>query len=89
MSEVAKKLQSSANLEKAIQQIQVVYPNNAKICQHYAQQFECLKQLGTPIGMNDLWIACHALAEEAMLVTHNVREFERVIGLNIESWVQE
>lgn len=35
---------------------------------------------------HDLWIACHALACGAILVTNNVREFERVVGLKIENW---
>lgn len=45
-----------------------------------------LKDEGTPIRANDLWIACHALAEGATLVTHNTREFERVSGLVVEDW---
>lgn len=66
--------------------IPVEYAIDAKICQHYAIQFTRLKEAGTPIGANDLWIACHALALEATLVTNNVREFERVQGLTIENW---
>ena len=46
-----------------------------------------LKDAGTLIGANDLWIACHALAEGATLVTHNTREFQRVEGLTVEDWV--
>jgi tRNA(fMet)-specific endonuclease VapC len=45
-----------------------------------------LKEMGTPIGANDLWIACHALAEGATLVTHNTREFARVSGLSVVDW---
>lgn len=45
-----------------------------------------LKQ-APPIGANDLWIACHALSRNATLVTHNVREFERIAGLQLEYWV--
>lgn len=48
---------------------------------------ELVKDNGTPIGANDLWIACHALAEDATLVTHNTREFSRVAGLRVEDWV--
>lgn len=66
--------------------IPVEYAMDAKICQHYAEQFTQLKEAGTPIGANDLWIACHALATDATLVTNNVREFERVQGLTIENW---
>ncbi len=40
----------------------------------------------TPIGCNDLWIACHALADESTLVTHNLDEFNRIDGLLLENW---
>lgn len=76
-----------AQLAKLTAIIQVVYPSNDAICEHYAVQFLQLKNKGTPIGANDLWIACHALAEEATIVTHNVKEFERVTGLDLEDWV--
>ena len=40
----------------------------------------------TPIGPNDLWIAAHALAEEHIVVTGNVRDLRRVAGLGVEDW---
>lgn len=82
------KLKVLATINQLIQKIKIVYPNNSKICQHYATQFQQLKQAGTPIGNHDLWIACHALAEQAVLVTHNVREFARIKGLVVEDWVE-
>lgn len=63
-----------------------MYPSGPSICRPYAEQFTRLKNAGTPIGANDLWVACHALAEEATLVTHNSREFCRVSGLQLEDW---
>ena len=74
-------------LEALTRQVAVLYPTGPAICQHYAEEFTRLKDAGTPIGANDLWIACHALAERATLVTHNVREFRRVAGLRLEDWV--
>jgi tRNA(fMet)-specific endonuclease VapC len=74
-------------LEALARQVEVLYPNGPAICQHYAEQATRLKDAGTPIGANDLWIACHALAEGATLVTHNTREFQRVQGLSLEDWV--
>jgi len=68
-------------------QIPVVYQSSASLCLHYAEQFNRLKLAGIPIGANDLWIASHALAEDAILVTNNTREFNRVIGLKCENWV--
>lgn len=74
-------------LEALARQVPVIYPAGPAICRHYAEQFLSLKEAGTPIGANDLWIACHALAEDATLVTHNTREFQRVSGLRLEDWV--
>ncbi|ECN8817602.1 type II toxin-antitoxin system VapC family toxin [Salmonella enterica subsp. enterica serovar Kentucky] len=47
-----------------------------------------LAAAGTPIGSNDAAIAGHAIASGAILVTNNVREFERVPGLKYEDWVK-
>jgi tRNA(fMet)-specific endonuclease VapC len=44
---------------------------------------------GTPIGSYDLQIAAIALANNLTLVTHNMREFERIEGLQIEDWEVE
>lgn len=45
-----------------------------------------LKEEGIPIGQNDLFIASQVLAENGILVTHNVDEFKRVPNLKIEDW---
>lgn len=54
---------------------------------HYGPLKAALRQAGTPIGELDTQIAAHALAEGLVLVTHNVRHFERVKGLGVEDWV--
>lgn len=79
-AQVLQRLDSLARL------VPVRYPDEPAICQHYARISWNLKEAGTPIGANDLWIACHALALDATLVTHNTREFERVSRLRIEDW---
>ena len=43
---------------------------------------------GQPIGPNDLFIAATAVANNAVLVTGNTREFVRVEGLDIENWAE-
>jgi tRNA(fMet)-specific endonuclease VapC len=68
--------------------VPVRYAVDRAICEHYATQFTRLRAAGTPIGANDLWIACHALADDCTLVTNNMREFERVVGLKLENWAQ-
>lgn len=82
-----RKAQVLLQLNQLIQLIPVQYNTNPSLCEHYAAQFTRLKDAGTPIGANDLWIACHALSRNATLVTHNVREFERIAGLKLEDWV--
>lgn len=42
---------------------------------------------GQPIGDLDSLIAGHALSLDLILVTNNLREFDRVPGLQAESWV--
>jgi tRNA(fMet)-specific endonuclease VapC len=54
---------------------------------HYARHFHALRQKGQTIGHMDLLIAAQALAEDATLVTNNLREFERIEGLKLENWV--
>ena len=55
---------------------------------HYGEIRNALERIGQPIGQNDLWIAAHARALAATLVTGNVREFGRVPGLAVEDWHQ-
>ena len=55
----------------------------AQICGQLRSQ---LAALGTPIGPYDIQIAAIALANNLTIVTHNVREFNRVNGLAIEDW---
>ena len=45
-----------------------------------------LMALGQPIGHYDTLIAGHARSLKAKLITHNLREFERVEGLALEDW---
>jgi tRNA(fMet)-specific endonuclease VapC len=74
-------------LDQLIRQVPVIYDTGRALCEHYADHFNRLKLAGTPIGANDLWIGCHALALDAILVTNNLREFERIEGLRLENWV--
>ena len=46
-----------------------------------------LESAGKPIGPNDLFIAAHAYALDATLVTANVGEFSRIRALTVENWL--
>lgn len=45
-----------------------------------------LTNLGTPIGPYDILIAAQGIARKLTVITHNVKEFERVPGLQVEDW---
>jgi tRNA(fMet)-specific endonuclease VapC len=45
-----------------------------------------LAKQGLRIGPYDTLIAAIALAHNCILVTHNISEFSRIIGLRIEDW---
>lgn len=48
-----------------------------------------LARSGTPIGPLDTLIAAHAVTIDAVLVSHNTREFTRVEGLRLEDWLKK
>lgn len=47
-----------------------------------------LEAAGKPIGPNDLFIAAHAYAFGAVIVTANIREFKRIRALRVENWLE-
>lgn len=59
----------------------------SKAAGHYGDIRADLERKGKPIGMNDLHIAAHARSEGFILVSNNLREFERVDGLRLENWI--
>jgi tRNA(fMet)-specific endonuclease VapC len=64
-----------------------VLPYTSKAAQHYGSIRAALESLGQTIGVNDLHIAAHARSEGLVLVTNNLREFERVPALQTENWI--
>ncbi|WP_336332910.1 type II toxin-antitoxin system tRNA(fMet)-specific endonuclease VapC [Pseudomonas putida] len=55
--------------------------------EHSGQLRAELAKAGTPIGPYDQLIAGHARALGLILVTNNLREFQRVPGLRVEDWL--
>lgn len=52
----------------------------------HAQLWAELTHHGKMIGLHDAWLAATCLAHGLRLATENVREFERVPGLDVEKW---
>lgn len=63
-----------------------IYSFDEKAARCYGKIRNTLEKKGTPIGNLDTLIAAHALSLDAILVTHNTREFKRVSGLALEDW---
>lgn len=61
-------------------------PFDSRCAIEYAKLRAYLEKRGQKIGPNDMLIAATALAYGAVLVTGNTREFERIPGLDLESW---
>ena len=81
--------QVKTQLEAIRQVIPVLLPESPLICSYHAEHAARLRAAGTPIGGHDLWIAAHALALGATLVTHNLTEFRRIRGLSLEDWANK
>jgi tRNA(fMet)-specific endonuclease VapC len=75
----------SAGIERFLRDIPI-RPWPVEASTHYTHIRAALERIGQPIGGMDLLIAAHALAENAALLTHNVSEFTRVPGLQVEPW---
>jgi tRNA(fMet)-specific endonuclease VapC len=62
------------------------FPQGAAL--DYGRIRATLKRQGTMIGVNDLFIAAHALHLGLTLATNSTREFSPVEGLKIENWAE-
>lgn len=64
-----------------------VMPFDEKAAAHFGQLRAELAKAGKSIGPYDLIIAGHARALGLVLITNNLKEFERVPGLRLDNWV--
>src|ERR1035437_2463154 len=59
-----------------------VWPTTASVARHYGRVFAELKRAGTPVPVNDVWIAAACLDCVGRLVTFD-QDFKRIPGLEI------
>jgi len=64
-----------------------VLPFEDQAAEHFGELRARLYDIGKPIGPYDMMIAGHARSMGLILVTNNLKEFERVQGLRLENWV--
>ena len=75
-------------VDQFVQRIDEILPFDRKAVEAATKVKDHLSKLGQNIGPNDTLIAGHALSVKATLITHNLREFDRVPGLITEDWVK-
>jgi tRNA(fMet)-specific endonuclease VapC len=54
----------------------------------YGRLRTALEAQGTPIGSLDMLIAAQVVAHSLILVTNNIKEFQRIPNLQLEDWTQ-
>lgn len=64
-----------------------ILPWTSEAAKSYARIRSDVERSGEPMGNLDMMISAHALAAEAVLVTHD-RVFRRVKGLKLEDWTR-
>ena len=64
-----------------------VLPFDAAAARLYGPIRAQLEKRGRLIGPYDLMIAAHAQSLDAVLVTDNTKEFDRIAGLKTENWL--
>lgn len=63
-----------------------VVPFDLEDARHAGEIRAALGAAGMPIGPYDVLIAGQALSRGLVLVSRNLREFQRVAGLSVENW---
>lgn len=75
-----------ADIEQMAARLEIA-PFETLAAAHFGQLRAELYRIGKPIGPYDMMIAGHARSMGFILVTNNLKKFERVPGLRVENWV--
>jgi len=82
-----KRKENIEKVEKFLEPFEVI-PFIDLITYTYAEIRNDIEKKGEVIGPNDMLIASIVKFHEGILVTNNVKEFERIKGLKIENWAK-
>lgn len=85
---IAKSTQPEKRRQQLAEMLAVVavLPFGMAEARQAAQLRAALEAAGTPIGPYDVLIAATAMAHGSTLVTHNMQDFSRVVGLSLVDW---
>ena len=76
-----------ARIETVSQEVHGVLPFDDAAARRFAQIRAELERAGTPLHESDLRIGAIALSKGFIVVTGNVRHFQRIPGIAIENWL--
>lgn len=85
-SEVGVRARRSAFVEGILEHFPLL-PIDLATARAHARLWADLASTGLLIGPHDLWLAAACLARGLAIATANAREFGRVPGLAVESWI--
>jgi len=80
----ARKTRRAAFVEKVIE-LFPVFPFDISVARTYARLWASLAGKGIAVGSHDLIIAATAISLDYTVITANVRDFEKIEGLRIET----
>jgi tRNA(fMet)-specific endonuclease VapC len=81
-----RRIQNLQAVEQFVARLEAL-PFSAEAAAHYGQLRAELERAGEPAGPHDTLIGAHARSAGLIIVTNNLREFERIPGLRVENWV--
>jgi predicted nucleic acid-binding protein len=79
----------SPQVEQIIRRAQTVLPFDLNAARTFGALKATLERRGIPLAEPDLRIASIVLSRGLILVTRNVRHFQRVPELSVENWIDE
>jgi tRNA(fMet)-specific endonuclease VapC len=83
------KVTSNLGKIKSIEEAVEIIPIGRESAEVFAMLKASLEKDSTPLDDFDLILAACALANDLVLVTNNVKHFERIEGLRLTNWTQE
>jgi tRNA(fMet)-specific endonuclease VapC len=83
-----KKKERRKKIERICSQLEI-YPFDDLAARKYSIIRTQLEKDGIVISERDLQIASIAMANKLIAVTHNVKEFKRVLNLEVEDWAKD
>ena len=79
----------SRRVEQIVRRAQTVLPFDLNAARTFGALKAALERHGTALAEPDLSIASIVLSRGLILVTRNVRHFQRVPELSVENWIDE